>query len=979
VVAPIVRLLGEVHLRDSAGGGRVDLGPHGRRLLAVLGLQRAQSVPSHRLALAMWGEQAEPGTTALRMAISRLRRRLEEAGLPDVLEARGGAYRLEVPPTAIDATQFLEVVRNARRLAEIRPEQAVTLLEEGLRLWEGEPLGTLGTESWAQADTARLAETRLEAEDLWATAQLALGRERLVLEDLQAAADAAPYRELRWVRLASALSRLGRQVDALRAIDRARRLLRHDLGLDPGPELRETERVLLTGTTPGLAAALPTDPPATALIGRSDELERLRHLLDQHRVVSVVGPGGVGKTALARAVSESVAAGGERVCEVWLDGRPGVHEVRLGIAERAGVVGTGADAGDLPSAIAARLQAYDLLVLDGAEAGAEAVAEVVDGLALLAPNVRVLITTREPIRALHEVRFDLLPLAVGTADSPGPAVELFFARADLDPAGLGRADLEEAVSICTRAGGLPLAVELSASGTARPEAVSEASTLEVGERALRRAFDSAIASLPDQGIRLLGRAARLPDGISLGAAAVLLDLPTTEIRALLGQLADLHLVDVSAVRVKGPRYAPPPPVRRDALERLPRGEEDDAAVLRFLADLAASAGDPLGIPALEAVPDVEEKLGNLRHWLERLVGTRTGFELAISMTTAWNQLGLAGEGADWLRRLHAALPEADEHDDLAVVTAVTQLGTMSADVHLEELRTAVETAERLGDWRRWFHLTGSLVLALARTGSLDDAMHLILSEEILDRVRAHGDEWVDLQRQEMIGLGPTAFGAPEMARDLTVGFPERYLALGDRAAAVRSHYYRGWAASLADDLDAARADLQAALDLAYDGLPRLTVALARAELALVGERSGDPTAHEVLRAAVDDLDRAGSSRMAAIHRRGLAQHHLRQGEHDDACALLKAALPILLRTDRRQAAAALADLALALEAQDPERSARLVGAALAVAGPTEHPMGEAPEVEAVRSVARRLPQEASRLVEAGRRLDDEGILEEALR
>jgi DNA-binding SARP family transcriptional activator/DNA-binding beta-propeller fold protein YncE len=227
-----------------ADGLPVDLG--GRKpaeLLALLVLQANEVVSADHLVDELWG--SEPPRTArktLQVHISRLRRELGDG----ILETRPQGYVLDVERRQVDAHVFEDLFERGRdALDDRRPGEAARLLREALALWRGRALAGMDGEAFARTATARLDDLRLAAIELRIEADLALGRHASVVGELQTLVAEQPYREGFRRQLMLALYRAGRQADALAAYRSARRTLVEELGVEPGPELRELEASML--------------------------------------------------------------------------------------------------------------------------------------------------------------------------------------------------------------------------------------------------------------------------------------------------------------------------------------------------------------------------------------------------------------------------------------------------------------------------------------------------------------------------------------------------------------------------------------------------------------------------------------------------------------------------------------------------------------------------------------------------------------
>jgi DNA-binding SARP family transcriptional activator len=241
-------LLGPLEVRAEDGAAVPIAGGQPRALLALLLLEANQPVSADRIALALWGDDAPADSVkAVRVVVSRLRRSLDE----DVLRHSPAGYCLRVRPGELDAERFAELVTRAG--SETDPRVAADVLGEALALWRGPALADVAFAPFAQAAITRLEEERLEALELRIDADLKLGRHAELVPELQALADQQPLRERLHGQLMLALYRSGRQADALDAYRRLRETLVEELGLEPGPDLRELETAILRHD-PALAA-----------------------------------------------------------------------------------------------------------------------------------------------------------------------------------------------------------------------------------------------------------------------------------------------------------------------------------------------------------------------------------------------------------------------------------------------------------------------------------------------------------------------------------------------------------------------------------------------------------------------------------------------------------------------------------------------------------------------------------------------------
>ena len=219
-------------------------GPSCAALLVMLALQCGRAVPADQLVDALWGpDSSAAARNGLQGLVSKLRRALGSASL---VATRGGGYALEVPPEAVDVHRFEQLVAAGRAMAVSgNLESAIELLADADSLWRGEALPEFAYEEFAAAEVSRLSELRLAAVEERLDIELQLGRHRGVIGELESLVAAHPLRERLRGLLMIALYRSGRQADALRTFQEGRRILGEELGLDPGPELRQLEAAIL--------------------------------------------------------------------------------------------------------------------------------------------------------------------------------------------------------------------------------------------------------------------------------------------------------------------------------------------------------------------------------------------------------------------------------------------------------------------------------------------------------------------------------------------------------------------------------------------------------------------------------------------------------------------------------------------------------------------------------------------------------------
>ncbi|MFB7084257.1 BTAD domain-containing putative transcriptional regulator [Streptomyces sp. NPDC056296] len=472
-----------------------------RMLLATLLAHHGQVVPTARLIEALWGGAPPANPMAsLQAKVSQLRRALEDAeeGSRDLVVHRPPGYTLRAEKDALDVQRFRALVAHSRTLAE--PRARADVLADALALWRG-PAFTdftdFADEPFVRAAIDQLEEERLTAVEEHSEARLELGEHSLLVGELSALTTAHPLRERLRMAHMRALYQVGRSSEALESYTDLRRHLREELGLVPGQAIDALQQAILRQDPPLLEPSRPVaaqrsvgrscgnlpDTPG-ALLGRDDALLQGTRRVTAHRLVTITGPGGVGKTRLALATAQGLS--GEFPDGAWLVecgglGAPGPATERWHLAQHVlETLGVREAAGhsDVPSADGSRAQRQlvdfaaarrMLLVLDNCEHVLDDAAELVRRLLEQAPGVKVLATSREPLRLAGEAVLPLPPLRLPESADPAEleessAVQLFVERArSADPSFVLDAETAPAVAaMCHRLDGIPLALELAA-------------------------------------------------------------------------------------------------------------------------------------------------------------------------------------------------------------------------------------------------------------------------------------------------------------------------------------------------------------------------------------------------------------------------------------------------------------------------------------------------------------------------------------
>ena len=474
-----VRLLGPLEVRD---GDRL-LSVHGSRqraLLALLALNAGRVMAAQRLIELLWGDEAPPSATnALQVHVSGLRKVLEPRGQPyRLLVSDESGYVLKIDPERIDSARFERLVDQGHK-ALIRGEVAhcAQLLDQAANLWRGSALGDLADRPWSVGEARRLEELRVAACEDRIEAELALGRHAELIPELESLIAQYPFRERLRGQLMLALYRSGRQAEASDAFQKTRAVLVEELGMEPGPELQQRLKAILNqDASLGVpaeerpAARLDNLPLAlTSFVGRGTALTQIRKLVSENRLVSLTGPGGVGKTRIAIEVARSLVGKHER--GVWLVSLAALTDPALVPEAVAVVLAIRAQVGLSPTEglIGSLRDREYLIVLDNCEHLIDACAQMVEAVLTSCPRVSVLATSREALGVAGEVVWSVPPMQL-LDDSPtgnarhSEAVELFRQRAAAATGNFEPDDvqLEAVAQICRTLDGIPLAIELAA-------------------------------------------------------------------------------------------------------------------------------------------------------------------------------------------------------------------------------------------------------------------------------------------------------------------------------------------------------------------------------------------------------------------------------------------------------------------------------------------------------------------------------------
>jgi predicted ATPase/DNA-binding SARP family transcriptional activator len=878
-------------------GSEVPLGGPARRgLLALLLVRPGEVISADRLADEI-DRDGGPSAHALQSQMSRLRAALGSAA---VIERAGAGYRIVLAHDDVDASRFERLAREGRdALREGDAGRAVALLREALELWQGPALADLAESPTAQAAALRLEELRLAALEDRIEGELRLGGQRALVPELRELAGRHPLRERLAALLMRALFAEGGQAAALVVYEETRRHLAGELGADPSAELVALHRELLSAAP----SPSPAAPPAqlTAFVGRDGERAEIAALLRVARLVTLVGPGGVGKTRLS---VELAGVAADDVCFVELAalrdaaGLPQALLAALGLRENGLHLEIGGQS-PLDRLIAALSDRVLLLVLDNCEHLIDDVSPLAARLLATCPRLRVLATSREPLGIIGEHLWQVRPL------DDAAAVRMFTDRAGAVRRGFA-ADPAIVRRVCAALDNLPLAIELAAARLRTLDlddlagrlhdrlAVAARGSRGAGER--HRTLRSVVAwswellTEPEQ--RAARRFTVFVAGAGAGAALRVCGIDGETLESL---------VDKSLMEVAGGRYRMLETIRAYGAERLDEAGEAEPvrrAHARHILELVRTADPHLRqAEQLEWLDVVAAEHGNL------LAAVRWAVE-APDVATAMELLAAASAYL-WIRGVSASVaPHAVTLLDTLPDTLGEQAPAGLGEEYAACLLLAAAGAGGRAIWQRHREPAGQ-ALAAVWQGDRPGRYPAVLlpwmmrnagepgmraAYELVSSQRDCPEPWTRALAQYVLGYGSLGEGGTVQAESALHAAVEGFRSLGDR-----------WGTALALDtlasLAGARGDRAAAITLtdeAYTLTEQLGALEDSADLLvdrgdqLVDDDPAAARADYVRAAAL--ARRAGSSTCLAAAQRGLGDLALLQGDLTEAERLYGEAL-----------------------------------------------------------------------------------------
>jgi len=760
-----VLLLGTVEARRR--GKTVHLqGTKQRTLLAALALEANHVVPDERLIELLWPEEPpDAAGDVLRVHVSKLRKAIEHAvesgnGAADrkLLVRKSTGYQLSIPSDHVDLVRCRNFVSAARRATEDGDdERALQLLDAALALWRGDPLPEFGNEAFAVGERSLLEKLRLETLEQRFDAYLRLGLHSAIVGELETFAGKYPLRERLQSQLILALYRCGRQAEASDVYHRTRKLLSEDLGMEPGPELQARFREILNqdpaaAPAPEVARPRPNvvdsaskrhNLPArlSTFIGREGAVNDLVDLVGEHRLVTLVGPGGIGKTRLSLQVGEAALADFED--GVWLVDLAPVTEPDL--VPQAVLVAMGLrqlpdlSLGDSLTTLLEERRV--LLVIDNCEHLIDAVAETVHRLLQSCPRLTILATSRERLDIAGEQVWPVSSLSVPPGQDPRAveelrdyeAIRLFVERArmarptfDLTPGNAGAV-----VEICSRLDGIPLALELAAAriaGLALDELVDRlgdrfrllagSSRAAVSRhRTMRETLDWSTALLSEEERTLFYRLGVFAGDFNLTAVeAVCSDdaLNADDMVSMMARLVDKSLVVFESEASGEGRYRLLETMREYVQERIAdsdRGSLRERHARHYLAHGMECERLYFAAQAGAARQRYDAEYSNARSALEWSHEADPGLclEIAGAWRFYWWLQGLLNEGREWLERALEA-PGGSPRARAQVLSGLGRLRAIEGDLNtaIELFSDGLAIAESAKDEVMVAELTNSL-------------------------------------------------------------------------------------------------------------------------------------------------------------------------------------------------------------------------------------------------------------------------------
>lgn len=720
----------------------------------------------------VWGEQPPAeAANALQRLVSRLRKVLPSG----VIDGTPDGYRLVVAPDAVDAVRFEHLVGQGQ-------------LRAALDLWRGAALQDVGLQDSTAFDAAvtRLEGMRLTAAEDWFDSEISRGRGAQLVTDLTDLVAANPVRERLVAALLRALAASGRDAEALLVYERTREMLADELGVDPSPELAALHVALLRGEL-GRREETPKSnlrAELTTYVGKNEDVTAVRSLVTSHRLTTLIGPGGTGKTRLAMETARTLLKelpDGARVVELAAIGpADDVAAATLAaLGHRDALLGGAPDADSVDRVISAIRDRELLLILDNCEHVIESAAAFAHRVLGECRQLRILATSREPLGITGEALWAVAPLTLPTeGDDPAeiessPAVQLLRDRASAVRKDLGTdpATLATMARVCRALDGMPLAIELAAARLRTMTLDQLAHRLDdlfrlltggsrtalPRHRTLRAVIDWSWELLSEPERTVLRRLSVFAGGASLEAAEQVCADDPIDVLELLTALTEKSLV--VAEGNDAPRYRMLGMVKEYADQRLAEADEAELARkahLAYFTQLAETADPHLRRgEQLEWLAIVEAEHDNITAAMRGALAAGTAepaMQLAAAACWYWWLGGHRAEGSELL--MAATAVPGEVADEIQAVVLSFVVGFMSSG--RSDQFDAMEWIQRL------FQLSHDVQVAhpaVRFAGALESLLHdADAVMPAFERLLTDEDPWVRALARLQLGKQRVQFG-----------------------------------------------------------------------------------------------------------------------------------------------------------------------------------------------------------------------------
>ena len=902
-----VALLGPFEVQNDAGDSLPVAGSRLRDLIARLALAGGRPVSTSTLAAAVWGDDPPADLpNALQSLVSRARRAL---GSADSVEQSAAGYRLAVAPDDVDALRFERLIASGD-------------VESALPLWRGAALADVG--EFAAPYAQRLTDLRLHATTDWLARELGAGRAAAHVTELESLAAGNPLNEKVTALLMRALAATGRQAEALAAYESLRARLADELGIDPSAQVQDVHLEVLRGKVSPAASPIPDGSgregrrtnlraPLTSFVGRENEVGQVGTALLAYRLVTLVGPGGAGKTRLASEVAGTVADNGEIAPDgVWMAelasvtdgadvpqavlGSVGLREARITLDGSQRITTRDARTRLLDGLADARA----LLVLDNCEHLIDACAHLADSLLAHSPGLRIVATSREPLGIVGESLLVVPPL------SENPAVRLFADRAAAVSPGFALDDenLPLVADIVRRLDGLPLAIELAAARL-RTLPLAEISrrlddrfrlltggsrTALPRHRTLRAVVEWSWDLLTPAERLLAERFSVFPAGATPEAVAEVCG-DADEADELLSSLADkslLQLVD------GGARLRMLETIREYGAEKLAERGEADAVRRRhaeYYSDLMNEA-----VPHLltrdqltwlrMAQDDRDNILAALRYWCDE-EDTAQAIALAVSVCSLSFLLGNHGDLEELITPAVRLTGDADP--DLRTIADALHLMSLTMG-GADQARAAAERFPEMGDRIEALDVEKHPLAGLLRPGYAMFMRDTERAHRYMEETLASQNDWLVAMTWIISAAIAENDGDVDTLRSASAQALDRFRVLGERWGLSTALRIAGGIHVLDGDLDGATAAFSEASTVLTELGSRDDEAQMRMQLADIAARRGDvDAARAFYTEALTLAESDGSSMEAGVVSAAIARFEITLGNAQGARSRQRAA------------------------------------------------------------------------------------------